>query len=452
MSKGFLGTRPAVDSTHLLDVVDRFLADCLLNALYVSNTQSVFIFENEAASQEDQRLRKKVVAPFSNVPRSRFFPVREVFKSRLTLFEQNGSGSRNVCNKTIESRLGLVLSSKNVHLYSLSRKLRCYALDSALPDTVQSVIYLSSGDDVSILPKDRRVKFNEVCRQFVDDKDIYRSGKWFLPEQITAIPKQLWASVFLVMASNKQLASCKVAAYESGKTISELFPVCNDRERLPICDLDNFAHRSLHRSEYLQCIPRCDFVLCLRALELIEQIAFSRSRRAIGPLQMTLSIAGILETAASWTSVLHALVVVTSYDSTEKLRKRLVAEREQSCKGAFENVKLENRLTTVQMDNFHIHPLHSVKASGKTLPIVSGTVTQGVVQSIKRIGVWQDTPPSTSRDPVALDAWLDPKTVLKSRTEFASSFYSDDYKSILDEFFDVVFGVAYESRAVLLGE
>lgn len=120
VSKGALGTRPAVDSTYLLDVVDRCLADCVLIALCVSNTQSVFISENEATSQEAQRLRKKVVAPFPNVPRFRFLPVREVFKSRLNLVEQNGSGSRNVCNKTIESRLGSVLSAKNVHLYSLS--------------------------------------------------------------------------------------------------------------------------------------------------------------------------------------------------------------------------------------------------------------------------------------------------------------------------------------------
>ena len=358
VSKGALGTRPTVDFTHLLDAVDRFLAECVLNALCVSNTQSVFISENEAASQEAQRLRKKVAAPFPNVPRSRFFPVREVFKSRLNLVEQSGSISRNVCNKTIESRLGPVLSAKNVHLYSFSRKLRYYAPDSALPDTVQSVISLSSGDDVSILLNDRRMKFNEVCRRFVDDDDIYRTGKWFLSEEITVIPKQLWASVVLVMSSNKKLASWKVAASESGKKLSELFPVCNDREQLPISDLDNFAHRSLHRSEYLHCIPRCEFVLCLRALKFIEQIAFSRSRLAIGPPQMNLSIAGILETAASWTSVLHALVIVTSYDSTERLRKRLVAEREQSCEGAFENVQLQNRLTTVQMNNFYIHPLH----------------------------------------------------------------------------------------------
>ena len=176
VSKGALGTRPAVDSTHLLDVVDRCLAYCILNALCVSNTQSVFISENEAASQEAQRLKKKVVAPFPNVPCSRFLPVREVYKSRLHLVEQNRSGSRNVCNKTIESRLGPVLSAKNVHLYSLSRKMRCYALDSALPDMVQSVISLSSGDDVSILPKDGQMKFNEVCRRFVDNKDIYRAG------------------------------------------------------------------------------------------------------------------------------------------------------------------------------------------------------------------------------------------------------------------------------------
>ena len=254
------------------------------------------------------------------------------------------------------------------------------------------------------------------------------------------------------MAPNKHLASWKVAASESGKNISELFPVCNDREQLPISDLDNFAHRSLNCSEYLHFIPRCDFLLCLRALKLIEQIAFSRSRLAIGPLQMTLSIACILETSSSWTSVFHALGIVTSYDSTEKLRKRLVAEREQSCEGALENVKLEDRVVTVQMDNFDIHRLNSVKASGKTLPMVSGTVTKGVVQSRKRSRVSQDTPASTSRDPVALDAWLDPKTVLKPRAGFASSFYLDDDKSILDEFFDVVFGVPYENRAVLVGE
>lgn len=78
---------------------------------------------------------------------------------------------------------------------------------------------------------------------------------------------------------------------------------------------------------------------------------------------MTLSIAGILESTASWTSVLHSLGLVTAYDSTEPFRKRLIAEREESAQGGFQNMNLDDRVVTVQIDNFDIMPFHSVKAS-----------------------------------------------------------------------------------------
>ena len=167
------------------------------------------------------------------------------------------------------------------------------------------------------------------------------------------------------------------------KAVAQLFPVCNSPGEVPSTELNEFAQRSLQNRED-DLLPRADFLLCHRALKVIEKYCFSRSRLSVGPLKMALSIAGILESTASWTSVLHSLGLVTSYDSTERFRKRLIAEREESAQGGFQNVNLHDRVVTVQIYNFDIMPFHNVKASGKSLPMVSGTATQSIVQSRKR--------------------------------------------------------------------
>lgn len=63
--------------------------------------------------------------------------------------------------------------------------------------------------------------------------------------------------------------------------------------------------------------------------------------------------------------MLHSFGLVLSYDTTEAYRKALIAEREQAKRRAFDEVPVDDRIITVQMDSFDINPVHSVKAAGK---------------------------------------------------------------------------------------
>ena len=113
-------------------------------------------------------------------------------------------------------------------------------------------------------------------------------------------------------------------------------------------------------------------------------------------------------------------------------------------------MNLHDRVVMVQIDNLGIMPFHSVKASGKSLPMVSGTATQSIVQSRKRKRTFQDNQ-STPTVRIALDNWLDPKRTLLSLAAFVSSFNSPTDQCILNDFYDVVFGISYQNRDRLLG-
>ena len=199
-----------------------------------------------------------------------------------------------------------------------------------------------------------------------------------------AVPSKLWASMIIEMASKKQLASPKVASVAKNIATTKLFPVCNDKALVPAGDIDNFVSLYLQSDCGKVCLPRADFVLSIRALNVIEQIAISRSRLCVGPSTETLSIAGIMEYTLSWRSVLHSLGIVTSLDRSESFHKRLIEEREQARRGAFEFVKVNDRIFTVHIDNFDILPPRSLKAAGKSLPMISGTATQSILRSRKR--------------------------------------------------------------------
>lgn len=85
-------------------------------------------------------------------------------------------------------------------------------------------------------------------------------------------------------------------------------------------------------------------------------------------------------------------------------------------------------------------PLHSVKAAGKTTPIISGTVTQAVIQSRKKRRLNERGPRYRSeneavRPPLHTKAtnqstepseWCDPRLVLRSREEFLANLNSKD--------------------------
>ena len=456
LGKGSTGTRPMVDNAVLKCATDRCLVDCVLFALEMETTgeqESVYIRGNEDVMTEARKLKEVVVAPFAGTPNARFLPVSEVRKLRTVLHEKSIEGSRHVCGKTVESRIGPVLAARNVHSYSLSRKFRCYAMQNSLSDSLNSIMFLSTGDEVLLSPRERRRMMATVCQRFLEYEEKYRLGKWLLSEEIMAVPSKLWASMIIEMASKKQLASWKVASAAKNIAITKLFPVCNDKALVPAGDIDNFASLSLQSDSGKGCLPRADFVLSIRALKVVEQIAVSRSRLCVGPLTETLSVAGIMECTPSWRSVLHSLGIVTSLGRSESFRKRLIAEREKATRGAFESVRVDDRIVTVQIDNFDILPLHSLKAAGKALPMISGTATQRILRSRKRrriekasceehIPCAQSTAPQCN--------WLRVNDTFISREVFVASFNTEKDRCILNDFFDIVFGIVYQNRARLM--
>lgn len=151
-----------------------------------------------------------------------------------------------------------------------------------------------------------------------------------MSEEIRSIPSRLWASFVLDMTSQKQLASWKVVASARETFILQIFPVSNARNVIPEQHLESFAMRSLQINYDTSGLPRTDFLLCIRVLNVLEQVTLCRSRTSVGQLTTTLSIAGIVESSPSWTSLLHALGLATSYDSMDTFRKGLITEREES--------------------------------------------------------------------------------------------------------------------------
>lgn len=139
----------------LQNAVDCCLFHAIRFALDISATRSVAILRNEVALAVATELNSMIVAPFPEIPKSSFLPVQAVFSARRDLRLQTGNSSQNVCNKTFECRIGLDLAAQNAYRYTLSRNYRCYAMSTALSETVQSVISLSLGDDLPLNPKQR---------------------------------------------------------------------------------------------------------------------------------------------------------------------------------------------------------------------------------------------------------------------------------------------------------
>lgn len=117
------------------------------------------------------------------------------------------------------------------------------------------------------------------------------------------------------MSSTKLTACWKLCAASQGRSLLDIFPVCNSESELPREALDTFAEISMTGADSENSVSRSDFLLSIRVLKVIEQIVFSRCRTAVRPLQVLLSIYSIVESSPSWTSVLHALGLVSSYDS-----------------------------------------------------------------------------------------------------------------------------------------
>lgn len=152
-------------------------------------------------------LREKVICPLPKSPSTRFLPVVHVMELRKHLNTLAVSPSSDINNKTVESRIRPILAARNVYIYSLSRKFRCYALSGALSNTVNSIVSLSGAEEVNVLPKERRRLLQEVGLRFWMQRGNYRAGKWPLSEEILSIPPRLWTTTILDMASNRHLAA-----------------------------------------------------------------------------------------------------------------------------------------------------------------------------------------------------------------------------------------------------
>lgn len=153
--------------------------------------------------------------------------------------------------------------------------------------------------------------------------------------------------------------------------------------------------------------------------------------------------------------MLHSLGLVLSYDTTEEYRKALPAEREQAPRGTFDEVKVDDRIITLQMDNFDILPVHSVKAANKALPMLIETATQSIMQSKRRKLVH-----NMSNGTMGMAAfngegydWRNCSDVpsLSIRSAFIYSINSKEDQTFLTDFYVIAFVAALENLLELLG-
>ena len=109
-----------------------------------------------------------------------------------------------------------------------------------------------------------------MSRRLASKRGDYRRGSWKLSEEISAVPRKLSGSNVLDMAPNRQLAGWKVTASGAGLALSEIFPINNDESVMPRQELDSFAEISLNKRGSSAARCRTDFLLCLRALKILE--------------------------------------------------------------------------------------------------------------------------------------------------------------------------------------
>ena len=263
LTKGSSGTKPLVDTAILKCATDRCLVDCILFALdkkAETDMDSVYMRANDEVKMEALKLKEKVVTPLPDVPNACCLPIAEVQKLRTLLHSKSSQGSNNVCGKTVESRIAPVLAARRIYCYSLSRKFRCYATPQAISKTFNSFMHLSTMDEVLLRRKERGRMLTQLSQRYLRRGDEYRRGSWFLSEEICAVPEKLWASVIMDMASNKQIASWKVACTASEIPLQKLFPVCNEREHFPVAEMDNFP--AFLRVPALRDVPFQELIIC----------------------------------------------------------------------------------------------------------------------------------------------------------------------------------------------
>lgn len=132
-----------------------------------------------------------------------------------------------------------------------------------------------------------------------------------------------------------------------------------------------------------------------------------------------------------------------SCNVTRTFGNGLFAECEQEEQSAFSDSSTENRVIAIQVGNFYILPFNSVKASGKSFTMVSGTATQSIIRAKTR---------RRFADGMT-DEWLHKDSVecRRDRKQFIAFLHSEENKSILQDFIHVSFGTLHLRRNSILG-
>lgn len=171
------------------------------------------------------------------------------------------------------------------------------------------------------------------------------------------------------MASQRRPLTWKAVAKALGRSLRDIFSVCNNVDVLPKTTTEE---ELCNGSAY----SRSDLLLCVRALKVIEQLVLSGTNGIAGPLTIIVSVSGICQVLLSFVSVLNAMDTFILYNVTERYRKRLMAERTRQSPWDFSMV-VDVCIPVMQFDNSDIKPLHAVKFVGKAVPKVNGSLLQG---------------------------------------------------------------------------
>ena len=371
----------------------------------------------------------------------RMLPFRAAVQCRSSLLDFFPLEYGSIDSRTLERRVSPILASKNIHLVKVSTKKRCYVVGGSFERIVSGFMSGDTEIKSTELNREERCRWlTEVGNSFIRKSKSYWEGTWSLNNEIAEIPRPLWHDMILQMASKRRRVLWRMNAAATGTAESDTFPLCNSEEVLPNPSFEQCLSGSNSK------FNRADMLICLRALKILEQIIFSRTKSVPGPLTVCLSVAGIVELTPSFKSVENALGMTTSYCVTERYRLRLISEREKAARGAWEDVQFldETVIPSCQFDNWDILPLHAVKAEGKVMPKVNGSLLQSVARKRKR----DEGNGATTAVKRQRTEW-NPLTTHGDRLSFASSLCSPAKTKILEDSFDVVYGVVIVHREKL---
>lgn len=302
------------------DVIDRCLVRYIFSALAKddkaesSGLNRILPEQSEhfgVVSVAATTLRNSSIEPIDG---ARILPFLSVVKCRGSIAVRAADKlSRHVHAKTVETRIRASLAAKNVHLVKESSKTQCYMVGDCMSSLLASSLKESiKMHKKGLTEKERRKLLDKVGNMFLRRKQKYWNGTWNLNEELSGyIPRMLWRDIIMQMASSGKLTSWHIAAIASKKRVADVFPESNQQDSLPQPSLEDCL------SDPCTDYYRSDMLLCVKALKRTEQIVFARTNSISGPLNVCMSVAGIVELSPSFRSVESALGLGLSYNRTE---------------------------------------------------------------------------------------------------------------------------------------